>query len=216
MRRARKQADQHIASLSLRRHPHLNLRVEAARPTQRRIERVGPIRRAQDQHRPRATLPTVGSSPAPRDRSEMAPNPVHLGQEEREQPSLGGAAAAAALGVARPAEAVDLVNKEHRRRASSRVGKRRGEGGLRVTVNAREQLRRADLLDVDSQRRAQRACDQSLAGAGRAVKQHAGGRRDPKLGKQLAARQRKLDRFADGGHDCRHARHHVRHRHAGL
>jgi hypothetical protein len=117
VRRAREQPGEYGEAPRFGGHAHLNLRVEAPGAAQRRIECLRPVGRTEHEHR-------LGT----RD------DAVHLNEELREQTAVR-LAAAAGRGVARGADRVDFVQKEHRGRTPPRLVKGTREGVLSVAVD---------------------------------------------------------------------------------
>ena len=151
-----------------------DLAVEAAGPAKRLVDRFGPVGRRND-HR---VLPRL--------------DPVEQGQQLRDEPLFGLAGDLAALGRDR----VDLVDEDDRRRGLRRLLENLAQPPLALAIGGAHDL---GPVDEEEFRRAfvgDGAREQGLAGARRAVEQHALGRIDAEPLEQLGMAQRKLDHLA--------------------
>ena len=119
VRREREQSRQNLAPLCLRRHAHFDLRVQAPRAPERRVERLRPVGRPKHEER---LVPRVHS--------------VHFCEEERKQTTL--CCCAAAHRVTACTDAIELIQKQDRRRARTRLGKGGAQPALGVARDGRE------------------------------------------------------------------------------
>ena len=151
-----------------------DLAVEPAGAAKRFVERFGPVGRG-DHHR---VLPRL--------------DPVEQGQQLRDQPLFGLAGDLAALGRDR----IDLVDEDDRRRGLRRSLENLAQPPLALAIGRAHDFGPVDQEELGRAFIRDRARQQGLAGAGRAVQQHALGRIDAEPLEQLGMAQRQLDHLA--------------------
>ena len=118
--------------------------------------------------------------------------PVEQGQQLGDQPLLGLAGDLAALGRDR----IDLVDEDDRRRGLRRLLEHLAQPPLALAIGRAHDLRAGDVEELGRAFVGDGAREQGLAGAGRAVEQHALGRIDAEALEQLGMAQRQLDHLA--------------------
>ena len=155
-------------------HADLDLAVEAARPAQRRIDRVGPVRRRYD--------------------DDLAPalDPVHEREQLRDYALLDLARDLVALWRDR----VDLVDEHDARRALLGLPEYLAQPLLALAVVPAHDLRAAHGRKVRVRLAGDGPCEQRLARPRRAVQQHALWGLDADLLEQLGVPHRQLDHLA--------------------
>ena len=131
-----------------------DLAVEAARAQQRRVEDVGPVGRRDQDH------------------AALDVEAVHL-DEHLVQRLLALVVAAAHAGAAVPADGVDLVDEDDRRRVGLGLLEQVAHAGGADTDEHLDEVRAGDRVERHAGLAGDGAGEQRLAGAGRPVEQHA-------------------------------------------
>ena len=151
-----------------------DLAVEPPGATQRLVERFGPVGRGDD-HEVLARL-----------------EPVHQGQKLGDQPLFRLAGDLAALGRDR----IDLVDEDDGRGGLGRLLENLAQPLFAFAIGRAHDLGPGDVEELGVALIGDRARQPGLAGAGRAMQQHALGRVDPEPLEQLRVAQRQLDHLA--------------------
>ena len=163
-----------LAAARLVGHADDDLAVEAAGAAERLVDRFGPVGRGDDD----GVLPRLDA--------------VEQGQQLGDEALLGLAGDLAALGRDR----IDLVDEDDRRRALRRLLENLAQPPLALAIGRAHDLGPGDVEELGGAFVGDGAREQGLAGAGRAVEQHALGRIDAEPLEQLGMAQRKLDHLA--------------------
>ena len=169
-------------------HADHDLAIEAARPAQRLVERLGPVGGGDD------------------DQILARLEAVEQGQQLRDQPFLGLAGDLAALGRDR----IDLVDEDDRRRPLRRLLEELAQPLFALAISGAHDFGAGDMEEIGVALVGDRAREPRLAGAGRAVEEDAARRIDAEPLENLGIAQRQLDHLAelvDGRCRCRPNRH---------
>ena len=152
----------------------IDFAVEPSGASQRRVDRLDAVGGADDDHSLRPF------------------QPIHQGQQLRHRAQIGHGPGAPANGSDR----VDLVHKDDRRRFDARLAKEFAQVLFRLPGIRADDFGSVDVAEARVNFIGHAAREQRLAGAWRAVKDDASGRRDAQLSIDLRKQQRQLDQLA--------------------